>query len=287
MDNGIGNNYRPRWQKVLYKDQGVPDNYVDESFLGELKRKETTYELWHVVRESGVVTQQISSICIFVVLFVYMQQELLSPVNLLYLNAGLSLIGYILYDVIDGGQDRRESGRSRLDDVKSTAIFVAFSYGLSPILKTLTDTISTDTIYAMTVFMLLGNLLFHDYVTTETRGRRPVSLCASIFASVCLASRLPTTLHAFATVTVAMQLFALWPELRRKLKVCIPRSQTPLTLLSVIVAFLALVTVSHIAAIIIVFIDLAITFLVPVCLIRLQLFKKNIHGPWDEAVIQH
>ena len=41
MDNGIGNNYRPRWQKVLYKDQGVPDNYVDESFLGELKRKGT------------------------------------------------------------------------------------------------------------------------------------------------------------------------------------------------------------------------------------------------------
>ena len=28
---------------------------------------------------------------------------------------------------------------------------------------TLTDTISTDTIYAMTAAMLLANLLFHDY----------------------------------------------------------------------------------------------------------------------------
>ena len=29
---------RKRWKKVLYEDQGVPDNYVDESFLEELKK---------------------------------------------------------------------------------------------------------------------------------------------------------------------------------------------------------------------------------------------------------
>ncbi len=37
------------------------------------------------------------------------------------------------------------------DDVKSLILFLAFSFGLSPILRTLTDSISTDTIYAMTV----------------------------------------------------------------------------------------------------------------------------------------
>ena len=47
--------------------------------------------------------------------------------------------------------------------MKTTCIFLAFGYGLSPVLMTLTDTISTDTIYAMTVAMLLANLLFHDY----------------------------------------------------------------------------------------------------------------------------
>ena len=29
---------KKRWQKVLYMDQGVPDNYVDESFLDEMKK---------------------------------------------------------------------------------------------------------------------------------------------------------------------------------------------------------------------------------------------------------
>ena len=37
------------------------------------------------------------------------------------------------------------------DDLKSFVLFLAFSFGLSPILRTLTDSISTDTIYAMTV----------------------------------------------------------------------------------------------------------------------------------------
>ena len=28
----------PKWRKILYEDQGVPDNYVDRSFLDELKK---------------------------------------------------------------------------------------------------------------------------------------------------------------------------------------------------------------------------------------------------------
>jgi phosphatidylinositol glycan class C protein len=52
---------------------------------------------------------------------------------------------------------------SAWEDMKSAGAFLALAFGLSPILMTLTSTISTDTIYAMTVGMLLTNLLFHDY----------------------------------------------------------------------------------------------------------------------------
>lgn len=47
--------------------------------------------------------------------------------------------------------------------MKTALTFLAFGFGLSPVLMTLTETISTDTIYAMTTCMLLANLLFHDY----------------------------------------------------------------------------------------------------------------------------
>ena len=53
------------------------------------------------------------------------------------------------------------------------------------------------------------------------RVSRSTSLNASIFASVCLASRLPSSWHVFATVILAMQMFALFPSLRRQLKVFI------------------------------------------------------------------
>lgn len=52
---------------------------------------------------------------------------------------------------------------SVFDDVKTFILFTGFSFGLSPVLVSLTETISTDTIYAMTTIMLLANLLFHDY----------------------------------------------------------------------------------------------------------------------------
>ena len=52
-----------------------------------------------------------------------------------------------------------------------------------------------------------------------SRVSQSLSLNAAIFASVCLASRLPTIWHAFATITFAVEVFALWPLLRRRIKV--------------------------------------------------------------------
>jgi len=34
----MNENRSKRWRKILYEDQGVPDNYVDESFLDEMKK---------------------------------------------------------------------------------------------------------------------------------------------------------------------------------------------------------------------------------------------------------
>ena len=70
--------------------------------------------------------------------------------------------------------------------------YLALCYGLSPILITLTRTISEDTIYAMTALMLFAYLLFYDYRPSASMTSSPISLNAAIFASVCLASRLPS-----------------------------------------------------------------------------------------------
>lgn len=64
------------WRKVLWERQPFPDNYVDQRFLEELRRNEgiRQYCYWAVVKESGIVGQQLSCVAIFITLWLYMEQ---------------------------------------------------------------------------------------------------------------------------------------------------------------------------------------------------------------------
>lgn len=276
---------RKKWQKVLYKNQGVSDNYVDESFLEEMKKNLhiRTYEFWAVVRESNVVMQQIYSVWIFVAVYFHMRNFVLTPQFLFEMSSAVTIVGYIVNFVI---LHENALTKSRWKDGRTMGIFLILGFSLSPILMTLTKTISTDTIYAMTFFMLLANLLFHDYGTDAAIVSQAFSLNAAIFASICLASRLPTTWHAFSLVTFAFELFALWPILRRNLKIHFPRLQIILSYLLGSVVTVSVATVSSVAVVVFLLLHLFITILCPAWLIRLQPYKNNIHGPWDEAVIK-
>lgn len=279
---------RQRWQKVLYKRQSFPDNYVDQSFLEKLRKNihARKYQYWAVVFESGVVIQQLCSVCVFVVIWWYMDMGLLAPQWLFGVGLIASLIGYVLFDATDSGIERNRSCQTRWGDLKNSVVFVAFTYGFSPILKTLTESISTDTIYAMSALMLLGHLIFYDYGANAAIVSSTLSLNMAIFASVCLASRLPRSLHAFVMVTFAIQIFALWPMLQKKLKAQTPHCYMIATLLFALSALMGLLTISSVGTVLFALLLIAISCLCPYCLIRLQLFKDNIHGPWDEAEIK-
>lgn len=284
----VANTKEIRWQKVLYERQPFPDNYVDRRFLEELRKNiyARKYRYWAVVFESSVVVQQLCSVCVFVVIWWYMDEGLLAPQWLFGTGLASSLIGYILFDLVDGGEGRRRSGRTRWADLKSALVFITFTYGFSPILKTLTESVSTDTVYAMSVFMLLGHLIFFDYGANAAIVSSTLSLNMAIFASVCLASRLPRTLHAFIMVTFAIQIFALWPMLQKKLKARTPCSYMGVPLFFAFSALRGLQSISALGAILLALPLVSISCLCYFYLIRLQLFKENIHGPWDEAEIK-
>uniref|UniRef100_A0A8D2LCI6 Phosphatidylinositol glycan anchor biosynthesis class C n=2 Tax=Varanus komodoensis TaxID=61221 RepID=A0A8D2LCI6_VARKO len=276
------------WQRALYKRQPFPDNYVDRSFLEELRKnvRARRYRYWAVVFEAGLVVQQLCSVCVFGVVWRYMDVGLLAPQWLFGTGLLASLVGYVLFDAVDSGAGRRQSGRTRWADLRSAVVFVAFTYGFSPVLKTLTESISTDTIYAMSALMLLGHLIFYDYGANAAIVSSTLSLNMAIFASVCLASRLPRSLHAFVMVTFAIQIFALWPMLQKKLQARTPRCYVAVTLLFAVAALLGLLTISSVGTVLFALLLVSVSCLCPYCLIRLQLFKDNIHGPWDEAEIK-
>ncbi|XP_052788271.1 phosphatidylinositol N-acetylglucosaminyltransferase subunit C-like [Mya arenaria] len=276
-----------KWKKILYEDQGVPDHYVDESFLDELKKNlyTRTYDYWAVVNESGVIVQQLCSVCMFVLVFLFMDSHVLQPEILVFISASLTLLGYLTNTWLIW-QRRVQTQRTFLEDMKTVLIFAGFSYCLSPVLLSLTETIATDTIYAMTAVMLIANLLCHDYGADAQMVSGVLSLNAGLFASVCLASRLHTTLHAFATVTFAVEIFALWPALRRNLRQSIQSSHIAMTTVMTLLTLATMTCISIPATVLMCIAIVFITFVCPMLLISLQTYKNNIHGPWDEAVIQ-
>ncbi|XP_057696763.1 phosphatidylinositol N-acetylglucosaminyltransferase subunit C [Corythoichthys intestinalis] len=273
------------WRKVLWERQPFPDNYVDQRFLEELRRNVGVrqYRYWAVVREAGLVGQQLSCVAIFITLWLYMEEGLLSPGTLLVVSLATSLMGYGLYQALASRVEPVLSHRTCLADLQSATIYLAFIFGFSPVLKTLTESVSTDTVYAMSALMLLAHLVSFPYAHPSPPGS--LSLNVALFASVCLASRLPDALDTFTMLSCALMIFALWPCLLRRVKDRAPCH------FAVVCAGVCVAGVGGLAsrwpggAVLLALALVCVMLLCPWLLVRLQRHKDNIHGPWDEAEI--
>ncbi|KAA8569961.1 hypothetical protein EYC84_002299 [Monilinia fructicola] len=72
------------WKKLLWVKQSYPDNYTDQdTFLEHLQRNPRLqpYDFWPLVADSTVIVQHVCSVIIFVVSFVGIYQEHVSPVS--------------------------------------------------------------------------------------------------------------------------------------------------------------------------------------------------------------
>ncbi|KAF7464807.1 Hypothetical predicted protein [Marmota monax] len=205
-----------------------------------------------------------------------MDEGLLAPHWLFGTGLASSLMGCVLFDLTDGGEGRKKSRRTQWADLKSALVFTALTYGFSPVLKT--ESVSTDTTYAMSVFMLLGHLIFFDYGANAAIVSSTLSLNMATFASVCLASRLPRSLHAFIMVSFATQIFALWPMLQKKLKAYTPRSYVGVTLLFAFSALGGLLSISAVGAILLALLLVSISCLALSTSFACSFLKRTFMG---------
>lgn len=122
---------------------------------------------------------------------------------------------------------------------------------LSPVLRTLSAAVSSDSIWALAALLFMLNALLSDYTSTkipgELRGRlvtafasvflppranraliltvyvtrltSVLAMNAAIVASVVLASRLDTDISVFALILFAVQSFILYPILKTRVQV--------------------------------------------------------------------
>ncbi|KAJ5162217.1 hypothetical protein N7492_007609 [Penicillium capsulatum] len=184
--------------------------------------------------------------------------------------------------------------RQRLSTVKSAFLIYFSLLGLSPILKSLTKSTASDSIWAMSCWLLIMNIFSFDYGSGEGAGatKFPASLStnAAVMASTVLASRLPSTTHVFSLMLFSMEVFGLFPIFRRQLREKSWTGHVLLTLALVITAGGAVgVTMSGgwASAIIGTVLGSILTALaMGGCswwLISLQKYKNVVIGPWDPA----
>ncbi|CRG82815.1 Putative phosphatidylinositol N-acetylglucosaminyltransferase subunit C [Talaromyces islandicus] len=123
----------------------------------------------------------------------------------------------------DGKSLLSTRNRQRLATVKSAVLIYCALLGLSPILKSLTKSTASDSIWALSCWLMIINIFSFDYGSGEggmdaTKFPASLSTNAALMASTVLASRLPSTTHVFSLTLFSIEVFGLFPVFRRHLK---------------------------------------------------------------------
>ncbi|GJP43651.1 hypothetical protein CLOM_g3091 [Closterium sp. NIES-68] len=166
------------------------------------------------------------------------------------------------------------------------SIFVFGLYLLSPILHTLTQSISSDTVTSCTTLLFLLHLFFHDYnystaATLSFSGN--LSLMSAIYASVLLASRLSTTAQVYAFMWLALSVFSLLPSLLHHWRRANPQTHRVLVWGMKAVSLAILMAWSKVMALVVVVAAASVTYVFPLLFVYMHKEKQFIKGPWDEA----
>lgn len=373
-----------------------PDNYTDQAtFLENLQRNPRLqpYEFWPLVADISVILQQVCSVTIFVVCFVGIFQERVSPVSVVGWGSFATFVGWLIWDNWVGLEDedevlqRRRSNRNRaareqpsrrdrppssviglsssaagsvtnlaaaeraspqiaihqsrstsalslqsgisqasnaarqpndpsdepkhrssspapsgrtalrLGTIKSAVLIYSTLLGLSPILKSLTRSTSSDSIWAMSFWLLAINIFFYDY-SGGVGVKFPASLStnAALMASTVLASRLPSTGQVFSLTLFSIEVFGLFPVFRRYARHQSWRYHVALSIMLVIGAGVGVGMIlggekdaasrwksGLLGVLVAVLIAIVAIGGCSWWLISLQKYKNAINGPWDQA----
>jgi len=197
-------------RKVLYDSQPLQelgdewdDSAVDETvFLAGLetnahvKRRSAA----EVAAKSLAVGEQLGTVVAFVGVFANVARGTLGPWVLVAIDAALCLVALA-------------ATSSAPTAVVAVCKLVAAVAGVAPVLQSLMAAVSTDSVYLTTALLLVVHLFSRGF-SVSPQQLSPVAITSAVFASVLLASRLPTALHAFGITVYAVVLFALFPHVR-------------------------------------------------------------------------
>ncbi|KAA8915229.1 hypothetical protein TRICI_002586 [Trichomonascus ciferrii] len=270
------------WRKLLWVKQPYPDNYVDVSFLSQLKRNTNVrpYSYWTLTADSSVILLHLTSVALFGETFVGIYNRGWNPGWIVSCSTVLTVAGVVVWDLLNpkGRHDRATT-------LKSSFLILFTILALSPVLKSLTQSTSSDSIWSLACWLCFANICFHDYSFVPRKEFGPMlSTNLALSAAIVLASRLPTTLSVFCFVLFSIQLFGVFPSFALWVRMTYSKCHWVLLISMIFITDLGLVLLGGGAALVAwVSIQILVCFGLPGWLLALQKYKNEIQGPWDPA----
>lgn len=282
----------PKWRKVAHggMQPGFADNHTDESFLEDMITNANVVkrDLVKVILDSFSISQYLCIVALVVLVWTYTLRSTFNGTSLLLLDIVLLGVGFFV--VLSTTE--MLSFNLLLNYVLKISFFITGLYLLSPIYQTLTRSMSSDSILALTTSLVILHLFLHNY--SESTVKPPgalesatftsnISLNASIVASLLIASRLPSSLLVFAIVLFSLQVFLFAPLVTYCIKKLSFRLHLCFTVTLMVVTLFFVAQLHRLLFILLFSVLVFVNLVCPYWLIRIQEYKFEINGPWDEA----
>ncbi|TID29878.1 hypothetical protein CANINC_001516 [Pichia inconspicua] len=190
------------WKKLLWLKQPYEDNYTDTSFLSQLKRNSTVvkYSYTKLMDDFSIIVLHLSIIMFTIVVFYGIYILKWNPIKPTIWSTILTIIGFIIYVVtlkIRRNKELIELQQFKITQIyctspqtdttlqsdlinleeylteppapsifetcKSSLLIILYLLTLSPVLKSLTNSTSSDSIWALSAWLCFLNVMFNDY----------------------------------------------------------------------------------------------------------------------------
>ena len=225
-----------QWERVLWKRQTVPDNYVPDTWLHSVNRRSNTYEqgYWTMVKHTAVLMQQLCIVVIFSTVFRLALTEdteiikgaapSISLSHLLLIDFAVVIFFYIFHFILSKqitNVPHSSAAHVLFMQPHRIVLFLVILMAVSPVLHTLTKAYASDTIYILALSLGAVHIFFYDFTYILSMHRDfncTISSNAALLTAVLLASRLSSNLHCFALMCFALELFTLSPILRHLMR---------------------------------------------------------------------
>lgn len=290
------------WRKLLYIQQPYPDNYTDQSFLSQLKRNSTVsrYSYLQLIRDFSLISFHVTTLTISYIVFFGIYQYNWDATVPASIGTLVSLILYVWYTEFEGLKAERLGG------FKSAIFIMVALLTLSPVLKSLSESTSSDSIWSLSVWLSVGNLVFMEYKfdlnvekekdtkkvsKKKTSSKKDIKFANPLLPTnilianiIVLASRLTTTSQVFSFILFSFQLHSLFPIFDLWLRYNFIQLHW---ILQITVTSITTVIVWSMTGTMVVclwlFGHFAVACIGPWYFLMLQKYKDELQGPWDTA----